>query len=334
LNIFGFPNAKALGDDTQNLGLLDQRLALEWIRDNIANFGGDPGRITLWGQSAGAISVDNYNFAYPKDPIVNGLIMNSGSSLLPLTSGDAQQTNFTFVAQHFGCNATDAEAEIDCLRCVDSADIESFLKAYSDNGTTPALGFIPVVDNRTVFSNFTARALAGNFTRKPAIIGTASNEGVAFLPYNQTYGPNQAAADVVTASLFLCPVVQTTHDRYAANTTTFRYLYGGNFSNISPQPWEGAYHSSDLPLYFGTYGIARGNGTDFEKEASEKIQDYYLAFAKDPVSGLPGLGWEAYEPSGEAVLFAYRGTAVQSILESTLERPCNGTTPNGLPLPP
>ena len=191
-----------------------------------------------------------------------------------------------------------------------------------------------MVDDRTVFASYTARALAGNFTRKPAIIGTASNEGVAFLSYNQTYGPNQADADAATASLFLCPVVQTTHDRYATNTTTFRYLYSGNFSNISPQPWEGAYHSSDLPLYFGTYGIARGNGTDFEREASEKIQDYYLAFAKDPFQGLPELGWEAYEPSGEAVLFAYEEKVVQSIKESLLERPCNGTTPNGLPSPP
>jgi acetylcholinesterase len=334
LNIFGFPNAKALAEDERNLGLLDQRLALEWVRDNIVNFGGDPDRITLWGQSAGAISVDNYNFAYPDDPIVNGLIMNSGSSLLPLTSGDTQQTNFTFVAQHLGCNSTDAETEIDCVRGIDSVDIERFLKAYSDNGTTPALSFVPVVDNRTEFANYTARALAGNFTRKPAIIGTASNEGVAFLPYDQTYGPDQVDADAATASLFLCPVVQTTHDRHATNTTTFRYLYGGNFSNISPQPWEGAYHSSDLPLIFGTYGIARGNGTEFEREASEKIQDYYLAFAKDPVNGLPAMGWKTYNPSGEAVLFAYEGQAVQSIKESVLERACNGTTPNGLPLPP
>jgi acetylcholinesterase len=63
INIFGFPNAAKLRQDMQNLGLLDQRLGLEWVRDNIVNFGGDPKRITLWGQSADAISVDNYNFA-------------------------------------------------------------------------------------------------------------------------------------------------------------------------------------------------------------------------------------------------------------------------------
>jgi carboxylesterase type B len=260
--------------------------------------------------------------------------MNSGSAFLSIASADTQQSNFTFVAQHFGCDDADPDAEINCLRKIESSDIELFLKGYSDNGTTPALRFVPVVDDRTVFANYTARALAGNFTRKPAIIGTTTNEGIAFPPYNQTYGPDQAQADVVTASLFLCPVTQTTHDRNAANTTTFRYLYGGNFSNISPQFWQGAYHSSDLPLYFGTYGIARGNGTDFQREVSEQAQDYYLAFAKDPVNGLTELGWEAYTPSGEGVLLAYDGEVVQSIDASVLERACDGLMPNGKPLPP
>lgn len=52
MNIMGFPNAAGLYD--QNLGLMDQRLSLEWVRDNIFSFGGDASKIMIWGQSAGA----------------------------------------------------------------------------------------------------------------------------------------------------------------------------------------------------------------------------------------------------------------------------------------
>lgn len=54
------------------MGLLDQRLSVEWVRDNIASFGGDPSRIVIWGQSSGAASADFYNYAYPGDPVGGG----------------------------------------------------------------------------------------------------------------------------------------------------------------------------------------------------------------------------------------------------------------------
>jgi cholinesterase len=78
VGVFGFASAPGLS--SKNVGLLDQRLAVEWVRDNIAAFGGDPKRITLFGQSDGGAFVDLYSYAWKKDPIVHGFIQESGSA--------------------------------------------------------------------------------------------------------------------------------------------------------------------------------------------------------------------------------------------------------------
>ena len=168
VNIFGFPNAAGLGQSELNLGLLDQRLALEWVRSNIASFGGNPARIAIWGQSAGAMSVDYYNFAYPEDPIASSLIMDSGTALLGASTSsmsDTSHSNFTYVAGQLGCRNLSPEEELDCMRKVSPADIEGFIEAYQDSGAQPAISFNPVIDNRTRFANYTARALAKNFSQ-------------------------------------------------------------------------------------------------------------------------------------------------------------------------
>lgn len=121
----------------------------------------------------------------------------------------------------------------------------------------------------------------------------------------------------------------TRSDRYAVSVPTFRYLNAGNFSNISPRPWEGAYHSSELPLIFGTSGIAHSPSTAFETALSHRMQDLYLAFISDPVKGLPAQGWNTYEPGGNAVEFGKGGMVVQSIALSELGRVCNGVV--GIP---
>ena len=332
LNIFGFPNSGAIPLSNQNLGLLDQRLGLEWVRSNIHAFGGDVSRISIWGQSAGAESVDYYNFAYPDDPIIAGLIQDSGTALLPSGNPTPAANNFTFVAAHFNCTGSDA-AQLSCLRKVPQADIEAFLKAYGDAGTAPGLSFNPVIDNRTKFANFTARALAGNFTKKPAIIGTNVDEGHSLVGFN-TNGVNITAANEVTLDTFLCPADQTTTNRYAVGVPTYRYLYDGNFSNISPRPWEGAYHSSELPLIFGTSGIVRGASTPFELAVSRQLQDYYLDFISDPVNGLQAVGWPEYKPGGQALEFANNGIVAQNISTDILEAPCNGVVGKPGAVPP
>jgi cholinesterase len=77
LNVFGFPGAP--GADT-NLGLRDQRLAVECVHDNIAAFGGNTKKIVIAGQSSGAAAVDWWSYAYKQDPTVHGLMGTSGNA--------------------------------------------------------------------------------------------------------------------------------------------------------------------------------------------------------------------------------------------------------------
>lgn len=184
VNIFGFPNAAGLPPAERNPGLLDQRLAVEWVHDNIAAFGGDPSRITLWGQSAGGISAGYYQYAYPRDPIVHGIIMDSGTEMLgsPLFS-DPDHSNFSYVAKRFGCSATDPNQdpttttttdkigrhEVECMRGanVSAQAIMDFIQQHDETLKAPYIFFAPQVDNVTVFdtTEYKKRAEAGEIAK-------------------------------------------------------------------------------------------------------------------------------------------------------------------------
>ncbi|EXJ74859.1 uncharacterized protein A1O5_01555 [Cladophialophora psammophila CBS 110553] len=321
LGIMGFPNARGL--NSQNLGILDQRMAHEWVRDNIQAFGGDPSKITIWGQSAGASSTDFHGFAYYNNSIAKGLVMESGTALLGLVSYDFAHTNFTFVASQLGCGGLNATAELDCMRQKPVETIVNFVGRRSDNATTPALSFVPIPDDKVIFSNYTERYARGLIANVPAIVGTASDEGTVLVPFtNLTAGPNQTLADEATLGYFVCPAHNSSKLRTEAGLLTYRYEFAGNFSNLSPLPWLGAYHTDDLPLFFGSYNDY-GKGTEFEARTSEIMQDYLLAFMKDPHNGPKQKGWQDYT-KGHVLRFGADSVAAKNVTVQTVDGACYG----------
>ncbi|KAI0415974.1 Alpha/Beta hydrolase protein [Xylaria grammica] len=293
VNIFGFPNAPDI--EVQNLGILDQRLALKWVYKNIEAFGGDPNRITLWGHSAGALSADILNFAYPDEPLAAALFLMSGTAMRTFAQGDnALKTNFSFVADQLGCHfPEDAEAELDCMQQVPATLISNFAGHYGDNHTKPSLFFRPTADNKIIYENYTERALKGLISRIPALVSTTSNEQSSLIEYpirDLGGGPNKTDVDKGTLSDFICPAYNTSNIRADNKLTTYRYQYAGNYSNITPYPWMGAYHGADLPMIFGSYNISGGT-TELQRQVAERMQDYVFAFLADPQGGLAKLGW-------------------------------------------
>ncbi|KAF4554546.1 Carboxylesterase-like protein 20 [Elsinoe fawcettii] len=319
VNVFGFPNAAGLAD--ANVGLLDQRLAVEWTRDNIAAFGGDPSRITLWGQSAGAASSNVYAYAYPEDPIINAFISDSGSATIA-GSQDYTHTNFTSLARLVNCTSSDPASELACMRTVPADLLES---TYSRYNSTPGLTFTPLYDNKTAFQNTTDRALRGLVAKIPGIIGSNTNEGAGFVAFTES-GPGDTALKAATQNTIACPVAAEVKNRQLAGLSTYRYQYAGNFTNVSPVSWFGAYHSSELPLLFGTHFQYRGQSTFFEYQVSHFMEELWLSLVANPAAGpkiANGFVWPLYNASADTMVqFANGTTKVQLVSGQIIDGDC------------
>jgi cholinesterase len=168
LSMFGFPGAPGL--EQLNPGLLDQRMAAEWTRDNVEAFGGDTSRITLFGESAGGSSVDYYAYAWAKDPIVAGFIVQSGTAMMhDLFKPATIKSDAWFkMSQKIGCGGK--EAGVASLKCARSKPANQLLRGMpgpSGKGFKSIVpAFAPTADEKTVFSDVYDRAKKGIFAQK------------------------------------------------------------------------------------------------------------------------------------------------------------------------
>ena len=178
INIFGFSGAPG---EPENAGLLDQRKAIEWVRDNIAAFGGDPAKISIMGQSAGGSAVDYYAYAYANDPIVAGIISISGTALsFAANTPEFAQQSFLAAAANVSCYTSEARTagikaratNDEIVACMRKVDYKLLLGAIASVKpmATQALAqpvFHPTVDDRTVFTldQYRTSGAAGSFAQ-------------------------------------------------------------------------------------------------------------------------------------------------------------------------
>ncbi|RLN53789.1 hypothetical protein BBJ29_004502 [Phytophthora kernoviae] len=162
-----------------NLGFRDQRLALHWVQENIAAFGGNPEKVTIWGESAGGWSVGYQLLAYGgrDDGLFRGAIMQSGapahgpSSYTNASTWDVYYNNIIEAA-----NCSSAMSTLDCLRQVPIDD----LSAIFNSSVASSASFSPVIDGD--FIQDTGANLLKNeqFVHVPILHGQNHDEGTAF----------------------------------------------------------------------------------------------------------------------------------------------------------
>ncbi|KAL7931822.1 Alpha/Beta hydrolase protein [Trichoderma chlorosporum] len=336
IDVFGFPGAPG---QPANLGLRDQRVGVEWVRDNIAAFGGNPEKITIFGQSVGGESADYWAYAYEQDPIVSGIIAHSGNAFsFPFNTAATVEDNWNSIVA--GVNCTNSENQLACVRQVDWQDIlaisETIRPLPSDNFLRSISHFSPFPDDEVVFSDYINRTIDGNFAKIPIMLGNTNNEdGFYRLPPYALTGLLPTTEDVTEFILeaFTCPVTFQASARRNHGVPAWAFRYMADWDNTRLYSMNGstsgAYHMVDLHMIFGASEDVTGLPTTAEQRNLTNImQIAWASFADDPVKGLTGLGWPQFDQGEDSYILLGNDNlpSAQFVAPSDWNSPCSTVT--------
>ena len=309
----------ALGYLGGNWGIQDQRAALQWVQRNIAAFGGDPANVTLFGESAGGISVLVHMVSPPSAGLFHRAIVESGPlftapnhSMYWQTQAQAAAHGATFM-QNLGCS------DLDCMR---NQPIDPLIQGQGTMGLN-LRGFAmtppwwPFIDGTDVPAAPPSLLQSGNLMKVPVIIGTNRDEGTLFekvltpvvtdadytaemmapfaaqtqavlgrYPSSSFPTPGDAAAAVYGDNVFTCDTRRIARALAAAGVPVWRY----HFEHLPEMPLfggVGVHHAAELAFVFENRFMAAA-----ELPLAEQIETWWTNFAK---TGDPGSDWPSYD---------------------------------------
>ena len=323
------------GKGSGNYGVQDMIAGLQWVKDNIAAFGGDPGNVTIFGESAGGIAVSMLAASPYAKGLFQKVISESGGSFAPsrraAEGGELVPTLATAEAAGQQLLGKLGAANIAAARALPGD------KILAAQGPGLSSGFWPVDDGDVLPGDQYVLYSAGRFNDTPVLIGTNSDEGALFIQGGVTsaafeqqiragYGEHadamlavyphasdaqalESAQDVFRDSAFAWPTwawarLQSAKGKGAA------YVY--YFDHRTPQRPNGSWHADEIPHVFRNLGLGfAGPGlpgapapSAADTAMSELMSTYFTNFAKkgDPNgAGLPQ--WPAFSEQSQQVMF-------------------------------